>query len=249
MGNIRSTATRLCTTVLDTILPPRCIVTGNPVIEQGTIDASFWSQLNFLRDPCCKRCGYPFSHEIHKDMLCPSCLIAPPQYDRHRAALAYDDHSKRLILPFKHGDRTYMTPTLGQWMMLAGRTLLDETDIILPVPLHRRRLFARRYNQAALLAQYIAKKAQLPHIPDGLLRSRATASQGFMKKEDRRRNVKNAFVLHPRHSSILENKKILLIDDVYTTGSTVEECTKALHKGGVTCVNVLTLARVIKGEK
>ena len=248
MKNIKHMAVKLLKTGINTILPPRCIVTGKPVLKQGTVDADFWATLHFLGEPCCIKCGYPFLYKAHKDMLCPYCLKSPPNYNKHRSALAYNDASKQLILPFKHGDRISITSSLAKWMEQAGASLIDEADIIIPVPLHRWRLFSRRYNQAALLAHKIANNSKIPCYADALIRTRPTPSQGHLNSTERQHNVKNAFIISPHHLQKLKGKCILLIDDVYTTGATVKECTRTLYSGGVSSVNALTLSCIIKGE-
>lgn len=158
--------------------------------------------------------------------------------------MLYDDASKRLILGFKHGDRTHLAETLGGWMQRSGQEFWDQTDFIIPVPLHRWRLFKRRYNQAALLAQAIGAKTSKPVLVDGLLRIKATPTQGHMSRKERQANVKNAFAVNPHLPLSLKDKSVVLIDDVLTTGATLNECSHVLLDSGVKRVFVLTLARV-----
>ena len=167
----------------------------------------------------------------------------PPRYERARAAILYEGVGRDLILGLKLADRTWLAPTLGRWMARAGRELLADADFIAPVPLHRRRLYTRRYNQSVLLAQVIGKEAGLPVISDLLVRTRATKPQTKLSGVERRRNVRGAFRVRPRYLTRVENCRTLLIDDVLTTGATVSACTLAISRAGGGPVDVLTLAR------
>jgi ComF family protein len=188
----------------------------------------------------------PFAEDLGPAAQCGTCLGRPPRFRRARAALVYDDKSRRLVLPFKHGDRTDMARSCGRWMASAGGELLAEADLIAPVPLHWRRLFTRRYNQALLLARSVARASPARLAPDLLRRARWTGSQAGLKAQERRTNVRRAFELHPRWTAAVRDKTILLVDDVLTTGATVEACTQALQRGGARHVDVLTLARVVR---
>ncbi|MEC8776511.1 MAG: ComF family protein, partial [Pseudomonadota bacterium] len=169
-----------------------------------------------------------------------------PAFDAARAALVYDDTSREIILRFKHADRTRYANAFGVWISRAGAELVPVADVVVPVPLHPRRLIGRRYNQSLLLARAVARLGRLPVIPDALRRLRNTPSQGSLSRGARHRNVQGAFSLRGRAEVV--GKSILLIDDVYTTGATVEACTHALKKGGAARVYVLTLARVIRPQ-
>jgi len=158
--------------------------------------------------------------------------------------LVYDDIARKLVLSFKHGDRLDPALSYAQMMFRAGDELLAEADIIAPVPLHWTRLFKRRYNQSAILAQHLGRMSETLFVPDLLIRTRRTPSQAFMKREDRLRNVQRAFEVKADNKMLMAGKNILLIDDVLTTGATVENCADTLYKAGAGTVNVLTLARV-----
>lgn len=177
-------------------------------------------------------------------MLCGACLNKTPHFKTARAAMLYDDGSRDLILSFKHSDRTHPARTLASWMHRAGEALCKESDYIIPVPLHSWRLFRRRYNQAALLAQKLAEVSRKPFLPNALRRRRATATQGHMNRKERLENVKGAFIVPTHYASLLTEKTVLLVDDVLTTGATVNECSRTLLDAGVKTVNILTLARV-----
>lgn len=232
---------------VDTILPPRCPITQEIVERQGTLTPQAWASLHFLTDPLCVTCGIPLEVDVGKDMQCGACLITNKHYDKIRSALAYDDSSRSLILGFKHGDQTHAVVSFVPWLLQAGRDLIPPADMIMPVPLHRWRLLQRRYNQSGLIAAALGRVAGKTVMHDGLMRTRATPSQGHLKAGERARNVKNAFAVRP--GADVTGKNILLIDDVYTTGSTVSECARALKDSGAAVVNVLTLARVVRPEK
>lgn len=171
-------------------------------------------------------------------------MVSPPRFDRARAMLAYDDASRPIIIAYKRASRLEATPLLTRWLQAAGRELLLDADLIAPTPLHWRRLLGRRYNQSAELARRLARIEKIPYAPDLLLRTRATRSQGGLSPAGRRRNLTGAFTLNERWSDQVSGKRVLLIDDVFTTGATVERCTAVLKRGGAGAVDVLTIARV-----
>jgi ComF family protein len=233
---------------VDTILPPRCLITGAIVDSPGMVSPAAWAGLRFISAPLCASCGYPFDFETEVDARCASCLRETPLYASARSALIYDDASRGVILKFKHADRTESVRVLAGWMERAGAAMLTAADIIVPVPLHRWRLLRRRYNQSALLAQVLAGRRGKVCLADGLIRSRATPIQGHKGFRERHRNVRGAFTVNPKRAAALQGRTIALVDDVYTSGATIEECTKTLLKGGAACVHVLTLARVVKPD-
>ena len=230
------------------MLPPLCLGCSEIVDEPGSLCVECWGRVSFLSTPHCTYCGYPFPADADagSDALCGTCLAHPPRYRRARAVVAYDERSRKLVLPFKHGDRTDMARAYGAWMARAGSELLADADLIAPVPLHWRRLLSRRYNQAVLLARGVARQAARPLAPDLLRRVRWTGSQAGLKARERRSNVRQAFEVHPRWASGVRGKGVVLVDDVLTTGATVEACARALQRAGASHVDVLTLARVIR---
>jgi ComF family protein len=230
--------------VLDFLLPPLCPATGEPVDAHGMVHAQYWQSLTFINPPYCASCGNPFSFTV-ENMVCGSCLERAPIYHSHRSALTYDEASRKLILRFKHGDQIHAARAFIPWLVQAGQTMLHETDILIPVPLHTLRLIKRRFNQADIIArQLLPYVRQVDYLADGLVRTRHTQSQGHKKAKDRKRNVRKAFEVKYPHK--IENKKILLIDDVYTTGATLNECAKTLYDSGAAQVDCLTLAKVVK---
>ncbi|MFC5355850.1 ComF family protein [Azospirillum himalayense] len=239
-------ATRVLGGILDTLLPPRCLCCGGAVDRQGGLCAPCWSGLTFIAPPLCAGCGTPFDFALEGEPLCGACIAEPPVFARARAVLAYDDGSRPLVLGFKHGDRIHAAGAYGAWLARAGAELLADADLLAPVPLHRLRLFRRRYNQAALLAQAAGRQAARPVIPDLLVRRRATPSQGGLDRSGRRRNVKGAFAVRPGLEPRVAGKRIVLVDDVLTTGATLSECARVLLRAGAERVDALTLARVVK---
>lgn len=234
--------------LIDSVLPPRCPVTGEMVDSQGMLSAQSWKDLSFITSPYCYACGFPFEFSMDEgaENLCAGCLAQRPRYDKARSALTYNDQSRNLILGFKSGDQTQFVVAMVPWLFQAGAEYWDEADVIMPVPLHRWRLLRRRYNQSVLMGRALAKHVGVAFVPDGLVRQRPTVVQGHLNASQRHKNVAAAFAIHPKRLGDVAGKKIVLVDDVYTTGSTVEECTRALKEAGADKVFVLTLARVVK---
>lgn len=233
------------TRLLDLILPPSCLLCEGRVGEARTLCAPCWRQLHFLSAPQCACCGFPFAYDQGGGALCAACSARPPAFDRARAVLAYDDASRALLTRLKFGDRHDGVPAFGDWLVRAAQDMLDAGALIAPVPLHRRRLIARRFNQAALLAAALARRSGNTVIPDLLVRTRATPPQVGLTALGRKRNVARAFALRPRHGAAVRGSHIVLVDDVLTTGATVEACARVLKKAGAARVDVLTVARVV----
>jgi ComF family protein len=231
---------------LDLLLPPTCIACDRPVDAPGLLCPGCFRRTGFITAPCCAVCGVPFDAQGlgGSDGLCPGCDVARPDFDRARAALRYDAGARRLILPFKHGDRTEMARALAPMMARAGAALLAGADLLVPVPLHRWRLFRRRYNQAALLAEALSRISGVPSQPDALSRRRDTAALGGKSAGERRAEVAGVFAVRPARAARVDGRRILLIDDVLTSGATASACARALKSAGAASVDVLAAARV-----
>jgi ComF family protein len=242
----QTTLRRLGVTLLDAVLPPHCLTCDTAVATQGTLCPACWSSVHVLTQPFCARCGVPFLHagQGGPGGLCPGCLEHPPSYGVARAALRYDDGARRLLLPFKHADRTELAGPLAARMARAGAPLLARAELIVPVPLHWRRLLARRYNQAALLARHLARGARKTLIPDLLRRTRPTPALGERGAAERAALLDGAFAVARRHASRLAGRHVLLVDDVMTSGATAEACAAVLLAAGAAGVDVLAAARV-----
>jgi len=231
---------------INLIWPPRSLLSEHIVGQPGTIEPELWGQLVFLSAPCCARCGFPFEQEAGPGALCGACIANPPAYQSARAALAYDDLSRRLALDIKRGARRDGLPAFAAWMALAGGEFVPEADLLIPAPLHWTRLIARRFNQAAWLAQALGKVAAKPVDLFALQRRRRRRSQAGLDASQRRRNVAGAYRVSGAGKARVNGKRVILVDDVFTTGATAEACAKALRRAGAARVDVLTLARVVR---
>ncbi|MCH7485508.1 MAG: ComF family protein [Proteobacteria bacterium] len=231
---------------MDSLLPPQCLGCSALVEESGTLCSVCWGEITFLGPPQCHVCGLPFEYDLGEGALCGACVRRAPVYRRARAALAYDPASRGLVIAFKHADRTYAAPAFAGWMARAGAALLGNADIIAPVPLHRLRLLSRRYNQAALLGHGLSRASGVAIVPDLLVRKKHTRSQGRLSRAQRALNVQGAFAVKAGRKGCLAGRRVLLIDDVLTTGVTAAACAKVLKRAGAAAVDVLTLARVVR---
>jgi ComF family protein len=233
--------------VLDTALPPRCLACGTIVADAGTLCASCWPGVDFIAAPMCACCGLPLTAAVGGDhLLCGNCLAMRPPWRRARAVFRYRGVGRELVIAFKHGDRLDAAPTLARWLSRAGAELLVDSDVIVPVPLHRRRLFARRYNQSAVLALALGKLTGTAVAVDALARVRPTPSQGGLDRRGRAANVRGAIKVSRR--ATVKGRRIVLIDDVLTTGATVGVCARVLLRAGAISVDILTLSRVTREQ-
>ena len=241
-----ATLRRLGGIALDVLLPPQCLSCDTPVKTQGGLCPACFESTSFITEPCCDACGVPFPHGQGSGAgrTCAACALAPPPWGRARAAIRYDAQAKRLILPLKYSDRIELAAPLAALMARAGEALLREADVLVPVPLHRSRLFARRYNQAALLAQALGRLTGMAVAPDAIRRLHATASLGELGAASRKEVVESAFAVPPDRLPLVAKRRVLLIDDVLTSGATCGACTEALFDAGAREVNVLVVARV-----
>ena len=230
--------------LVDAVLPPRCLACGEIVEEPNALCGRCWGAVTFFAPPWCARCGLPFPHPMGEGAVCGDCAREQHAWDRARSALRYDKNSRGLVLALKHADQTHLAGAFGGWMRRAGGEVLGDADVIVPVPLHWTRLFRRRYNQSALLAHAIRAAGGPPVAADALIRRRRTPSQGHMGPLARARNVRGAIAVRRRVA--VEGRRIVVIDDVLTTGATVDECARVLKRAGAASVGVLTLARALR---
>lgn len=228
---------------LDLLFPPQSLDDGPRPLATG-LTAEGWSQITFLDDPVCDGCGTPFEYPLGEGVRCASCMAKPRAFARARAACLYDDASRGPILQLKHADRTDLAPLFARWISRSARDLISEAHAIAPVPLHSTRLLGRRYNQAAEIARPLSRLSGVLYLPDALVRVRATETQGGKSGSGRRRNVAAAFAVPANRAKQVAGRRILLIDDVMTTGATLEGCARALLKAGAACVDVAVVARV-----
>ena len=229
----------------DIILPPMAHDSREATAAAGlTPDA--WSRIVFLEAPVCDGCGAAFEFDggVFADDRCAACLARPYAFDRARAACVYDEASRGLILRFKHGDQQQFAPLFAHWIGRAAAHLTAEADVVVPVPLHPFRLLSRRFNQAAEIARPLARAADRDYLPDALVRTTHTLSQGGKSARGRRLNVKAAFAVTDAGRRRIKGRRILLIDDVLTTGATGEACARALIDAGARGVDLAVIARV-----
>ncbi len=241
--------------VFDLLLPAHCLKCASPVSGGAGVCPTCFTAITWLDATACDRCGVLLdlpagSYTATHRPCCVDCQERPPPFAHSRAVMVYDDASRDIVLRLKHTDRIDAVPTLARWMARAGADLLQNSPLLIPVPLHWRRLFQRRYNQAALLARALARHNTLPYLPNSLRRTRHTLSQGSFDHQDshdsrqaRQRNIQGAF--HLAHPDKIAGRAVVLIDDVMTTGATVAECASILLKHGALSVDVLVVARAV----
>lgn len=232
--------------VSDFIWPPRSLVSGERGTGRGPLSPAEFTKLRFISDPLCDRCGVPLDYRTGDETWCVACLARPPRWDRARAALVYDDVSRRPVLDLKRSGRRDGLATFAGWMGQVGGPLIDTAEVIVPVPLHYTRLVMRGFNQSGWLAQAVAKASGKPVLVDALVRTRRTPSQAGLARKARRRNVTGAFRVRKGREGRIAGAHVLLVDDVLTTGATLSACTRALKRAGARQVDVLVLARVVR---
>jgi ComF family protein len=235
-------ATRLA---LDIALPTLCISCREPVAGEGLCPAC-WAKLSFIAPPYCARLGIPFVYDPGPGLLSMEAIAAPPAYQRARAAVRYDDVAGTLVHALKYQDRTDLAPAMGRWMARAGAELLQETDALIPVPLHWKRGWSRRYNQSAALANVIGRETKISVQADLLHRTRATHQQVGLSRSERARNVQGAFAVGDDQRANVAGRRFVLVDDVLTSGATVDACARALLRAKAASVDVLVFARVVE---
>ncbi len=231
---------------LDFVLPPRCPGCGLIVDGDHRFCVDCWQALEFLGPPACARCAVPLPHDLGADALCGACHADPPAFDRAAAAVAYGEVARTVALRLKHGGRPGVARTMAFHMVrLVGAVASDA--LVVPVPLHRWRLWSRGYNQALLIARGLADRSGLDCIPDLLVRTKATPMLRGLGRKARAKAVAGAFAVAGKVR--VKGRTILLIDDVYTSGATADACARALKRAGAAEVRLLCWARVLREEQ
>jgi ComF family protein len=248
-ANLTQFAKAIGRSFVDIIVPPKCLSCRTPVTQGSSLCISCWQDLQFLESPVCDVMGTPFAYDQGEGALSAAALADPPPWDKARAAIVFDQNSKNLIHALKYKDHHEVALMMVRMMARAGRALLAEADLIVPVPLHHSRLWKRRFNQAALLAKPLALIATKKYAPDVLVRKIATRQQVGLDQPARQKNVKKAFQVPESKLIELKDRKILLVDDVRTTGATLAACAEALKTAGVAQVNVLSFALVLEPHR
>jgi ComF family protein len=229
---------------LDVALPQLCAACREPVGGEG-LCATCWSKLSIIAPPYCDRLGIPFPYDPGPGVLSLEAIADPPAYRRARAAVRYDEIARTIVQALKYGDRLDLAPMMGRWMARAGSELLAEADAILPVPLHWQRQWARRFNQSALLGEVISQHSGVPVVHGALKRTKATAQQVGLSQAERARNVQGAFQVAPAQQADVAGRRVILVDDVLTSGATTDACARALLRAHAAQVDVLVFARVV----
>jgi ComF family protein len=245
---LRSAYSHAARLALDIALPTLCVACREPVAGVG-VCAACWSKLSFIAPPYCPRLGIPFVYDPGPGLLSMEAIANPPAYARARAAVRYDDVARTLVHALKYHDRTDLAPAMGRWMARAGEELLAEADLLVPVPLHWRRGWSRRYNQSGALARVIEKQCGVAVAPDVLRRIRPTLQQIGLNRSQRASNVQGAFKAAEDRSAAIHGRRVVLIDDVLTSGATADACARALLRARAAQVDVLVFARVVDTHK
>jgi ComF family protein len=228
------------------LLPPHCMACEMPVASSGTLCAQCWGKLRLIERPYCDRLGTPFAYDLGEGALSAEAIADPPPFERLRAVAAYDDMARKLVHGLKYGDRLDLARWMARWMARAGSEVVAAAGVIVPVPLHRRRLWSRRFNQSAMLALAIAEAADKAIAPTALRRIRSTRQQVGLSARERADNVRGAFRVAEGERIAVAGRRVLLVDDVYTTGATMKAATRALMRAGAEAVDAVVFARVVR---
>ena len=229
---------------LDVVLPPLCLGCRTRIMAHDALCPACWRRIDFIRPPLCDRLGLPMPYDTGGPMLSAAAVADPPDFDRARAVASFDGLMRELIHSFKFHDTHNARRLFGRWLAEAGREILDEADVLVPVPLSPWRLLTRRFNQAQILAAETGRRANKPVKPFALVRSRSTPHQVGLTRAQRQRNVASVFRVPQSEMADVSGKAIVLIDDVITTGATASAAATALKRGGARRVDVLALAIV-----
>lgn len=248
LGTVGGAWLRTARLALDIALPTLCVSCREPVHGEG-VCAACWAKLSFIAQPFCPRLGIPFVYDPGPELLSMEAIANPPTYQRARAAVRYDDVARTLVHALKYQDRTDLAPTMGRWMARAGKELLEDADMLVPVPLHWRRGWSRRYNQSGALAKVIARQSGVKMVSEALRRTRVTEQQIGLSRKDRASNVQGAFGVTDERKADIQGRRVILVDDVLTSGATVDACARALLRAKAAQVDVLVFARVVDAHR
>ena len=246
MQAIKSRGGRFFEIAAAILFPPVCPGCRNLVRAPGTLCASCWPRIRFLERPWCEVLGTPFAHEMGEGAVSPEAIANPPPFARARAAVSYSGAARQVVQNLKYRDRTELAPWMAAWMLRAGSELVRDADLVVPVPLHRRRFFSRRFNQSAELGRHVARLAGLSFSASAVERAKLTRQQVGLGAKEREDNVRGAFRVLDR--AAISGRRVLVVDDVITTGATVSALARTLKKAGAREVDVLTFARAIPGD-
>lgn len=234
--------------ISEIIFPSHCLVCARIISQNSLFCNDDWQELKFITDPKCKICSYPFEYNVatHQDLYCVSCLTKRPFYDRLVTIFSYNEQIKKAVACLKYNDATYLSKKFAELIFKKIKNEINNFDLIIAVPLHKKRLKKRKFNQSILLVQAIVKyNKSLKFYPDLMIRTKYNHAQVGLSKKQREKNLVNAFQVRDKYLSLIKNKKILLIDDVVTTGTTVNNCAKVLRKNGANEIVVLTIAKTL----
>ncbi len=248
-GDARQSATSLLRTISNLIWPPVCANCGKRIDEANHLCGTCWHSMHWVDRPYCPISGLPYAYDVGEEIISPSVIVDPPVYDKVRTVALYDDTARALVHKLKYHDRTDLARSMGQWMVRAGQEFFnDDPDqlVVVPVPLHPQRLISRRYNQSALLAKEIAEQQNVSYLHDCLKRRRATRQQVGLSDSERAANVRGAFRVPAPLKGEIAGKTIILIDDVMTTGATMQACARVLRRAGAAQIFVIVFARVVE---
>lgn len=230
------------------LFPDSCLACGRHVDRHGALCAACWPDIAFIERPFCEVSGAPFAHDFGRHMVSAEALANPPAYDRARSACVHTGVARQLVTRLKYNDRTDLAPWMARFMARAGRELIADADVIVPVPLHWVRLWTRRFNQSAELARALAGQAAVTMDATALVRKRRTRRQVGLTAAQRQTNVRGVFIVPQDRRIAVAGRNVVLVDDVLTTGATVEAAARALDKAGAARVDVLTFSRVVPGR-
>ncbi len=248
VSGVVKTAGRLGSALLDQLYPPVCLVCESPVATADALCSACFAKLRPITAPLCPRLGLPFEVSLGPDALSAEAIADPPPFDRARSAVIYNEIARAVVGRLKYGDRPELARFCARLMASAGRELIADGPVIVPVPLHRTRQLTRRYNQSAELARALGRLTGL-RVDAGLVsRVKPTRQQVGLSADARQRNVAGAFVARPDAVARIRGRGVLILDDVITTGATIRAVTRALNKAGIDKVDVISFARVVIGD-